>query len=212
MSLSLVLSDPQPIFLMGMQQMLSSEADLRVLACCTTAEQTLKELRIHRPDLLTLDLHFTDRPSLELVRELRKEHLPTRVIILTDGLDDEQALEIFRLGVPGVVLKSMPPHLLLQCLRKVHAGDQWLEKQSAARVIAKMLKREAGARQLANILTAREIEILRFVAEGKSNREIGEKLLLQEGTVKLHLHHVYKKLGLENRVDLTLFAQKKGLV
>jgi DNA-binding NarL/FixJ family response regulator len=75
-----------------------------------------------------------------------------------------------------------------------------------------MLRREAGARRLANILTPREIETVRLVAEGQSNREIADKLGLQEGTVKIHLHNVYKKLGIDNRVDLTLYAQKKGLV
>jgi DNA-binding NarL/FixJ family response regulator len=75
-----------------------------------------------------------------------------------------------------------------------------------------MLLREAGARRLANLLTPREIETVRLVAEGQSNREIADKLGLQEGTVKIHLHNVYKKLGIDNRVDLTLYAQKKGLV
>jgi DNA-binding NarL/FixJ family response regulator len=75
-----------------------------------------------------------------------------------------------------------------------------------------MFRREAGARRLANILTPREIETVHLVAKGQSNREIADKLGLREGTVKIHLHNVYKKLGIENRVDLTLYAQKRGLV
>jgi len=212
MSLSLVLADPHPVFLLGMEQMLAPEVDLEVRACCTTAEETLQEVRRHQPDLLTLDLHFPDRNGLQLLRELKRSSISTRCVILTANLDDEQALEILRLEVPGVVLKSMPPHLLVQCLRKVSAGGQWIEKQSVGRAVEKMLRREAGARRLANILTPREIETVRLVAEGQSNRQIAEKLGLQEGTVKIHLHNVYKKLGIDNRVDLTLYAQKKGLV
>lgn len=212
MAISLILADPHPVFLLGMQQMLAPESDLEVRACCTTAEETLQALRRHQPDLLTLDLHFSDRNGLNLLHELKRSSLPTRCVILTASLDDEQALEIMRLEVPGVVLKSMPPHLLVQCLRKVHAGGQWLEKQSVGRAVEKMLRREAGVRRLANILTPREIESVHLVAEGKSNREIADKLGLQEGTVKIHLHNVYKKLGIDNRVDLTLYAQKKGLV
>jgi DNA-binding NarL/FixJ family response regulator len=212
MTLTLVLADPHPVFLLGMEQMLAAEPDMQVLAHCHTAEDTLKVVRQHRPDLLTLDLPFPDRNGLHLLRELKRDSLSTRSVILTAALDDEQALEALKLGVQGVVLKSMPPHLLLQCLRKVHAGGQWLEKQSIGRAVEKMLLREAGARRLANILTPREIETVRLVAEGQSNREIAGKLGLQEGTVKIHLHNVYKKLGIDNRVDLTLYAQKKGLV
>jgi DNA-binding NarL/FixJ family response regulator len=206
------LADPHPVFLLGMEQMLASEPDLQILARCTRGEEALQSVRRHRPDLMVLDLHFSDRHGLQLIRDLKGDSLATRFVILTAAIDDEQALEVLRLGVQGVVLKSMPPHLLVQCLRKVHAGGQWLEKQSIGRAVEKMLRREAGARRLANILTPREIETVRLVAEGQSNREIADKLGLQEGTVKIHLHNVYKKLGIDNRVDLTLYAQKRGLM
>jgi DNA-binding NarL/FixJ family response regulator len=212
MALSVVLADPHHVFLLGMEQVLASEPDLQVLARCTTAEETLQSVRRHRPDLLVLDLHLPDRHGLQVIRDLKGDSLPTRFVILTAAIDDEQALEALRLEVQGVVLKNMPPHLLVQCLRKVHAGGQWLEKQSVGRAVEKMLRREAGARRLATILTPREIETVRLVAEGRSNREIAGKLGLQEGTVKIYLHNVYKKLGIDNRVDLTLYAQKRGLV
>ena len=127
------------------------------------------------------------------------------------AIDEDEVLTAIRLGVAGVVLKEMAPQLLVQCVRTVHAGGQWLEKQSMGRAVEKMLRREAGARRLATILTPREIEIMHLVAGGQNNREIAEKLGLQEGTVKIHLHNVYKKLGVDNRVDLTLYAQKRGL-
>lgn len=101
MTLSLVLADPQPIFLMGMEQMLSQEADVVVRACCATAAETCRALCMHNPDLLTLDLHLPDRNSLDLLRDLKKDALPTRVVVLTDSLDDEQALELFHLGFPA---------------------------------------------------------------------------------------------------------------
>jgi DNA-binding NarL/FixJ family response regulator len=212
MSLTVVLADPHPIFLLGMDHLLSSEPDLHVLARCNTVGDTLKAVRSHCPDLLVLDIHFPDRSGLQLIRELKGDSLPTRYILLTATIDDTLALEALRLGVPGVVLKSMPPHLLPQCLRKVAAGGQWLEKDSVGHAVEKMLRREAGARRLANILTPREIETMHLVAQGQSNREIADNLGLQEGTVKIHLHNVYKKLGIHNRVDLTLYAQKRGLV
>jgi len=212
MAITLVLTDPHPIFLLGLERLLGREPDLQVLACCGSAGEALQEVQRQSPDLLLLDLHLPDRNGLALIREMRHAHLPTRPVILTAGLDEEQALEALRLGVQGVVLKTMPPHLLPPCLRKVHAGGQWLEKQSLGRAVEKMLRREAGARRLSTILTPREIEIMSHVAAGLSNREIAEKVGLQEGTVKIHLHHVYRKLGIGSRVDLTLYAQKKGLL
>jgi len=147
-----------------------------------------------------------------VIRDLRRDNLPVKVIVLTASLDDEQTLETMRLEVQGVLLKSMPAQLLPQCIHKVYAGGQWLEKQSLGHALEKMLRREAGARRMATILTDRETEIMCLVSRGMSNREIGERISIGEGTVKVHVHNIYAKLGINNRVDLTLYAQKKGLV
>ncbi len=87
-----------------------------------------------------------------------------------------------------------------------------MEKESIGQAFEKMLQREAGMRRLTTILTTREIEVMKQVAGGLSNQQIAEKLIVQEGTVKIHIHNIYRKLGLKNRVDLTLYAQKRGLV
>lgn len=212
MPIKLVIADPHPIFLMGMDRLLKDEPFLDVIAVCGTAADTLKAVRSNQPDLLIMDLGFRDFNGLDVIRDLRRDNLPVKVIILTAALDDEQTVEIMRLGVQGVLLKNMPPQLLPQCIRKVYAGGQWLEKQSLGHALEKLLRREAGARRMATILTERETEIMCLVAQGLSNREIGERVSVGEGTVKVHVHNIYSKLGVNNRVDLTLYAQKKGLV
>jgi two-component system, NarL family, nitrate/nitrite response regulator NarL len=212
LAISLVLADPHPIYLIGLEQVLSSEPDVTILARCSNSEDALKSVRQHQPDIFITNLNLPPQGGIEIIREIREDNLSTRAVILTDALNDSQAVEAFQLAVPGIVLKGMAPDLLVRCLRKVHAGGQWQERQSMGRAVEKMLRREAGARRLSNILTPREIEIVRLVAEGESNGEIAARLVLREGTVKIHLHNVYKKLGIENRVDLTLYAQKKGLV
>lgn len=212
MSIKLVVADPHPVFLMGMEQLLKDEPFISVIAFCSTAAETLTAIRNDRPDLLVMDLGFRDFNGLDVIRNLRRDSLPVKVIILTASLDDEQTIEAMRLEVQGVLLKSMPSQLLPQCIRKVHAGGQWLEKQSLGHALEKMLRREAGSRRMATILTDRETEIMCLVAQGLSNREIGERILVGEGTVKVHVHNIYAKLGVNNRVDLTLYAQKKGLV
>ena len=211
MPIKLVVADPHPIFLMGMETLLKAEPFIEVLAYCRTAAETLKSVRDDQPDLLILDLGFRDFNGMDVVRDLRRDKLPVKVIILTAALDDEQTIDAMRLGIQGVVLKSMAAELLPQCIRKVYAGGQWLEKQSLGHALEKMLRREAGARRMATILTDRETEIMCLVAQGLSNREIGERLSVGEGTVKVHVHNIYAKVGVNNRVDLTLYAQKKGL-
>jgi DNA-binding NarL/FixJ family response regulator len=212
MAINLVVADPHPIYLLGMERLLSTEPEINLQALCATAEEALQAVRQHQPDLLILDINFRDRSGLELIRDLRQEGLPVKVIILAGVLDDEQTIETLRLGVQGVLLKSMPTRMLVQCIHNVYAGGQWMEKQSLGHAFEKMLRREAGARRLATILTDRETEVMCLVARGMSNRQIASQLVVGEGTVKVHVHNIYAKLGVSNRVDLTLYAHKKGLL
>src|SRR5438128_12307092 len=114
--------------------------------------------------------------------------------------------------LPSTRLQSVGLPSPWECVRTVHAGGDWLEKQSVRLALDKLLRREAGTRETGRILTPREIEIVRTVAGGLRNKEIAAKLHVNEGTVKLHLHHIYKKLGVDSRVALTLYAQGRGLV
>lgn len=211
MAITLIAADSHPIFLLGLQQLISAEEDLQLVATCATADKAHFEARRLKPQILLIDIDLSDRSGLDVVRELRSEEQDLKVVILTAVLDDEKTIEALRLDIQGVLLKEMPAHLLLQCLRKVAAGGQWLEKNSLGHAFEQLLLREAGARRLATILTERETEVMSLVAKGLTNREIAEKLVLSQGTVKIHVHNIYGKLGINNRVDLTLYAQKKGV-
>ena len=212
MSIGLVLADDHPIVLDGLEHLFRLEKDFKVLARCRDSEETLQAVRKHHPGVLILDLRTPGKGGLAVLREVKREKPPTRVVLLTGEMGEAEALEAIRLGVNGVVLKEMAPKLLVQAIRKVHAGGQWLEKRSFGRALETMLRREAGARQVAGVLTPRELEIIRLVASGLHNKEIAEKLTISEGTVKIHLHHIYEKLHVDGRLELTLYAQDKGLV
>ena len=121
-------------------------------------------------------------------------------------------MEFYRRGIRGIISRSISPDLLVRCVRKVYAGGQWLEKRSIARALEKMMKREAGATAMAEVLTPREMEVARMVANGLRNRQIAETLSITEGTVKIHLHKVYEKLGVDGRVALSLYGREKGLI
>ena len=212
MTVTLVGADPHPLSLLGLTQLLKSEPELNLLAVCTTAAETMQAVLQHRPDLLVIDINLPDRSGLELINELKNSSLEVKIVILTAAMDEGQTIDALRFGVKGVVLKNMPSHLLVQCLQKVAAGGLWMEKESIGHAFEKMLQREAGMRRLATILTPRETEVMQQVAGGLSNQQIAEKLIVSEGTIKIHVHNIYRKLGINNRVDLTLYAQKRGLV
>lgn len=212
MAIGLVLADDHPVVLDGLESLFRVERDFRVLARCRDGDDTLRAVRQHRPDVLILDLRMPGKDGLAVLRELRSEGLATRTVILTAALDEDEVLEALRLGVRGVVLKEMAPELLVRCIRKVHAGGEWLEKRSIGRALEKMLGREVAANQLRGTLTARELDVVRLVATGLRNREIAERLGVSEGTIKIHLHNVYEKLQVDGRLELALLARKKGLV
>jgi len=132
-------------------------------------------------------------------------------VLLAASIDGQRMLEARRVGVGGVVLKQMAPSLVLQCLRKVHSGELWIERQAAARAIDTLLRQEEGAREIGSILTAREVEIARLVASGLRNRRIAEQLLVSEATVKTHLHNIYFKLNVESRGQLILYCIQRGI-
>jgi DNA-binding NarL/FixJ family response regulator len=212
MSIRLVLADDHRLLLDGLECLLRREPDFEVLACCHDGLQAVRAVRQLCPDILILDLYMPGKDGIEILREIHQAAIPTRVVLLTAIMDEDDLLEAMRLGVGGVVLKEMTAPLLIQCIRKVYAGDQWLERRSISRAMEKMLRREAGTREVAQVLTSRELEIVRLAASGLRNKEIANKLAICEGTVKIHLHNSYEKLHIDNRIALLRYAQAKGLV
>jgi DNA-binding NarL/FixJ family response regulator len=106
-------------------------------------------------------------------------------VLLTAAIDENEVLEAVRLGMHSVVLKEMASQLIVQCIRKVHSGEQWLEKRSVGRAVEMLLERDAGLREIGDLLTARELELVRLVASGRRNKLIADKLSISEGTVKV---------------------------
>lgn len=212
MTIRLVLADDHPLILDGLEQLFRVTEDFEVVERCVSGDEALRAVQRLRPDVLVLDIRMPGMGGLDVVREIRRLALPTRVVILTAALDDSELMGAIRLGVGGVVLKEMAPRLLVQCIRKVHAGEHWVENRSMRDALERMLRREAGAQAAAELLTPREIELVRMVAQGLRNREIGDQLNITEGTVKAHLHNIYKKLQVETRVAVRRYAEEKGLV
>jgi DNA-binding NarL/FixJ family response regulator len=212
MSIRLVLADDHPFILDALEGLFDLEEDIEVVARCSDGSQAIEAVIRHEPDVLVLDLRMPGADGVAVMRVLHEMKSSTRAVLLAGAVTDRELVECLRFGVRGVVLKEMAPAKLVQCVRTVHAGEVWVEKQSMTLAVELMLRREAGGRELSGYLTRRELEVVHLVAAGLRNREIAEQLMVSEGTVKTHLHSIYMKLGIDSRMQLLRYAQERGLM
>ena len=208
----LVLADDHAIVLHGLKRLFEGHPDFRVVECCVDGAGAVAAARDDACDILVLDLRMPGRTGLDVLKTMAAEKRRCRTILLTAAISDDDVVEAVRLGAWGVVLKESSPETLLECVRRVYRGEQWIDRETMTRAFGHAMQREAAMREASRILTPREIEIVRMIAQGLRNRVIAERLSISEGTVKIHLHNVYEKLGIDGRLELMLYAQEKGLV
>jgi len=210
--IKLVLVDDHPIVLRGLLQLLSQADDCEVVASCADADSGFAAVQRHKPDVLLLDLRMPQKDGLSLLRTLSSAAVTCPTILLTAAIDHTQVADAVKLGARGLVLKDSSPDTVIECVRRVHAGGEWFDQPSVTRALTAVMHRESAARDALAVLTQREIEIMQMVAQGLRNRAIAARLSISEGTVKVHLHNMYEKLGVDGRVGLTLYAQQHGLL
>jgi two-component system nitrate/nitrite response regulator NarL len=204
----IVIADDHPIVLGGLDQLLSTEGDVAVVARCRDGEEALAAIRRERPDIAIVDLSMPGRNGIDLVRDAA----PTKVVLLTARIEADEVLEAMRHGVAGIILKESAPTQIIDCIRAVLRGEQWIDPVVGRRTLDGVLRRQAGAERVSGVLTAREIEVVRLVAAGLRNKEIADRLFISEGTVKAHLRTIFEKLGINSRARLMVYARANALV
>ena len=207
------MADDHAVFRDGLRKLLEGADEILVVGEASNGNQCIKMLDKFKPDILLLDLRMPEKDGLAVLTEVNFESLPTRVIVLTAAEDDRDVVRAMRLGARGVVLKQSASDLLLKSIRQVHEGEIWLDNRMTAEVIDAFKKSaESGQRREKPLLSDREKEVVQLVAQGFRNREIGEKLFISEQTVKNHLHNIFDKLGVSDRLELALYAIHHKLV
>lgn len=207
----LILADDHSIVLDGLRRLFESEPDFEVVATCADGVAALDAVRTKPCDVFVLDLKMPGKTGIEVLQAMAEEHLTCRTVLLTAALKDDEVVQALKLGATGVVLKESEPGALLECVRRVHQGEQWIDRETLSRAFGRVMMREAASREAGRNLTPRELEIVRMIAQGLRNKAVAERLSISEGTVKIHLHNIYEKLGVDGRLELVLFAQEKGL-
>lgn len=212
MAIHLALADDHPIVLRGLRQLFEHEHDFSIVASCANGTEALEAVRRGGVDVLVLDLRMPGLTGLDVLRCLRDEDLQCAPVLLTASVDDDEVVKAVELGARGVILKDSPPAALLDCVRRVHAGHRWFDQPTLARAFERVVHRDGAVREAAATLTPRETEIVAMVAEGLRNRDIAARTRISEGTVKIHLHNIYEKLGVDGRLALVVYAREKGLI
>ena len=212
-AIRILVADDHAIFRDGLRKLLEVTDEVEIVGEASNGVECTKMLAKLKPDILLLDLRMPEKDGLGVLEEVNFESLPTRVIVLTAAEDDRDVVRAMRLGARGVVLKQSASDLLLKSIRKVNDGEIWLDNRMTAEVIDAFKKSsESGQRREKPLLSDREKEIVQLVAQGFRNREIGEKLFISEQTVKNHLHNIFDKLGVSDRLELALYAIHHRLI
>jgi two-component system, NarL family, nitrate/nitrite response regulator NarL len=212
-AIRILVADDHAIFRDGLRKLLEGADDVQIVGEASNGVECTKMLTKLKPDILLLDLRMPEKDGLGVLEEVNFDTTQTRVIVLTAAEDDRDVVRAMRLGARGVVLKQSASDLLLKSIRKVSEGEIWLDNRMTAEVIDAFKKSsESGQRREKPLLSDREKEIVQLVAQGFRNREIGEKLFISEQTVKNHLHNIFDKLGVSDRLELALYAIHHRLI
>ena len=208
----LVIVDDHAIIRQGLRTMLEREHDLLVVAEAATPAEARAAVREHRPDVVLLDLKLgdDDDAGLSVCRQLKADDPGVRCLVLTTFLNERLVVAAIRSGAQGYVLKDVDADALVRSIRAVQAGESAFDSHAAAVVVRSMSGEQPEDSAVA--FTARESEVVRLLANGQSNKQIGQSLYISETTVKFHVHNVMEKLGVKRRAEVVYRSGQLGLL
>jgi len=195
--------DDHPLLREGIAAIINNQPDMQMVAQAATGSEALQLFRQHQPDVTLLDLRLPDMSGIDVLIALRSEFPEARVVMLTTFEGDVDIRRSLEAGARGYMLKNMPPKELVEVIRQVHAGKKRIPAEVAAHLTEYFGDDD---------LTEREIDVLRQVAGGNRNREIGEQLFISEETVKVHIKHIMEKLGASDRTQAVAIAVRRGII
>lgn len=198
----ILLVDDHIVMRMGLVTATSGEPDMEVVAEADNGVEAVTAYRSLRPDVVVLDLRMPKQNGIETIRILRGEFNDARVLVFSNYASGDEVFEAFKAGAAGFVVKEMALERLLEAIRKVHQGEQYIPAEISTRMNGRVLSQ----------LSPRELDVLRLLAKGLSNKEIGATLDVVEGTIKIHVKNILSKLGVSDRTQAILTAVKRGII
>ncbi|HET6961537.1 MAG TPA: response regulator transcription factor [Terriglobia bacterium] len=202
-TIRVLIADDHPIVREGLRTLISRQADMEIVAEAAAGNEAVEQCVRHKPDVALIDLRMPELNGVEAIGAIRARVPSVRAIVLTTYDGNEDVYRSLRAGAKAYLLKDAPREELLGCIRTVHEGKTWISPLAAANLAARLSEEP---------LTPREIEVLRLIVAGKSNREIGAALFVTEGTIKLHVNHLLRKLKVSGRTEAIRYAVQRGIV
>jgi two-component system, NarL family, response regulator LiaR len=206
----ILLADDHPVVRRGLRTLISSEPGMELLGEAVDGVEAVEKAKILQPDVILLDLMMPRMGGLEAIAEIKKDNPHARILILTSFAEDDKVFPAIKAGALGYLLKDSSPDELLEAIRDVYRGESSLHPIIARKLINE-LNQPSVLPPTSDPLTGREVDILRLVAQGLTNHEIAQKLVLSEWTVRTHVRNILDKLHLANRTQAALYALRTGL-
>lgn len=206
-----LIADDHKMVREGLRRILEFDGEIQVIDEADNGEECINKIRSSKPDIVLLDINMPVMNGMEALQEIRKKKLKTKVIILTVHNEIEYLLRAVDIGIDGYVLKDSDAHELIRAVTSVYEGDKFIQPSLIPLLNSKLIARDLDAERLEQ-LSKREIEVLKLVAVGMFNKEIGVELGISERTVKNHLSSIFKKIDSSDRTQAAVFAIRNGLV
>ena len=203
MSIRILSVDDHPLLREGIAMLIENQPDMDLVSQAATGREAIQQFREHRPDVTLMDLRLPDMSGIDALIAIRTENPNACVVMLTTFEGDVEIQRALEAGARGYLLKTTPAKELVEVIRQTHAGKKRIPAEVAAH-----LAEHIGD----DPLTAREVEVLKHLAEGNRNKDIGERLFISEETVKVHIKHIMEKLGANDRTQAVAIAVRRGII
>ncbi|NLY19570.1 MAG: response regulator transcription factor [Clostridiaceae bacterium] len=199
----------------GLKQLIELEDDMRVVVEAADGIQAVDFYNIEKPDVVLMDINMPQINGLQALEAIKKDHPDAKIIMLTIHQEREYLFQSLRLGAGGYILKDADGAVLVEAIRKVYEGEPYIQPTMAKELIVEFKRytmREENNDKKYNVLSDRELDVLKLIAKGKVNREIAKTLFISEKTVKNHISNIFKKLNVKDRTQAAVYALKNKLV
>lgn len=211
-AINVMIADDHSMVREGIKQLLELDGDIVVVAEASNGKQCLKLLDENRTDVLLLDINMPDMNGLQVLKHLREEKKRVKVLILTIHNEIEYLVKAVEIGVDGYVLKDSNSSVLKKAIYSVYDGETFIQQELAPLLKVKLDERNTINNNISDLLTKREVEVLKLIAEGLFNKEIAFNLAISEKTVKNHVSNIFRKINVSDRTQAAVYAIKNNLV
>ena len=207
----ILIADDHAVVREGLSSLIRNRPDMVVIGEAANGEEAIDMAWQFEPDVILMDMNMPRKNGLEAIQQLKRENNPARILVLSSFTDDEWIFPAIKAGALGYLLKDSSPQQLITAIRDVHRGESSLHPTIARKLIAELSEPPADQPPTDDVLTGREVEVLKLVAQGYSNQEIADQLVINSRTVGKHVSNILVKLHLANRTQAALYALREGL-